>query len=1477
MSQVVTRAKARVRLLSYVARRAVIHISVSFFTAPIFLGRLEEPSHFVARAPVGRVGFAMGDSGSEESDDGWLDDCSSDDEPPVVQGLSSDAQQSAPSVLAGSSARDDGTDSRGNNAAPRATDGWGVEDEAFPRARASAPLADDAHREPPVGAAETDAPGGVPSNARRKDEAAETSDAYLDFSVKSPWERLSRAVETAARAWLRLTDRELRARSTVNDSRPDHGSRDLRCLRAVIEHDQTHWRRDPYAVLLYFRDDADAERPNVLRRREDGLESAGDDRDRGLSETGGHTRADTGTRKSTRRARASFCVSQRATCAPEEDLSPGSVGLQRWFGAAGEGGAPFAVVEPLSPRLAAPPFRAQSDPFKRHENVKSGTFADVDEATAAKAAVAVAFAAAGVPGHWPVFAPVLGPARRAFVGRTGDADFFGADAESAFSNEKALTSVGGWSVRYETDSLEGVAAEKASARTAFGLCDALRAQLAALHGAHAADALAAEARVTARLAFVLTEYPYGRRRRRSAYKAQPDGSAGSDDESSSSATSSSSDGEGDAVRAGDAFLAVAGGARPPRLRGKRVERNEAEAEAEAEKRGDETAPRDSKEKETLRWDDVTPWAPWATVSDPWRRVEVHATYRQVPIESLRDESRGLSLEAAPEWTVRAVPRGAADATGAFVASAFPSDFPVAAGALREGDARGVDADGCSGESLRGDESRSRDRGLAELYYLLSKSVVARAARDAETMGRLASAEFWDDEAATGVSPPPRAPPESVVQDVLRDIFSDAERETGGEGGGAARAGGATKKTSSRERSPFPRLARSAPPDSLLARLALHALVFGNARAVATLWRRFVREIRFAHWDRGVPLPRTGGVGFEATLERSAGTKPGPFPDDRSLPDHPLPEDDEDDSRVFRDEQVDMNACVAHQKIQLINACIRRRKAGSVDEYERSDAAREIRRDRAARVCSGGWDDIGGGWDDENDATTGTTARAIHAPRGDAFNGGRGSGDDRKEKRVVAKSPDDDIDLVALLGVATPPPPPPKPAPKNNLSAVETDGFETASDDGDDEGLAADEQDDVISGVPTRAPEGAKRAHPDGLRLLRPPHREMNVPETQPPPLFTEDVAREREAAMHALGDTPEGRALRVRLQSDQLVSDMSAFKAANPGSCLADFVRWHSPRDWVEDREKDAREKHAAENSSTLDARRTDALARGSSAPNPGKLSARMGSQNNTWKTLWRDAPIVPASKQKPLFDPIREGERALEYLDTAPPPEIFAQILAAAAAAVGETYAEGASFLAIAGASVQRTVDAPSREALRRAHAMAAHTLARACPYEEEYAAVAGELQRAERAVARSLALAFRMPGVCAELRERLLAAAAEDEDRADAEAAETAEEQEQVSSAHEEGASGDTPRRAVSVPRPPPRVVEAVLPRTHPERRRGSPLARLVETRGFEPGADASESAAHAEYVVRAGGGHAQTHRAHAVVAPCFIRVSSAVAYQY
>ncbi|KAJ1626254.1 Rab3 GTPase-activating protein catalytic subunit-domain-containing protein, partial [Pavlovales sp. CCMP2436] len=40
--------------------------------------------------------------------------------------------------------------------------------------------------------------------------------------------------------------------------------------------------------------------------------------------------------------------------------------------------------------------------------------------------------------------------------------------------------------------------------------------------------------------------------------------------------------------------------------------------------------------------------------------------------------------------------------------------------------------------------------------------------------------------------------------------------------------------------------------------------------------------------------------------------------------------------------------------------------------------------------------------------------------------------------------------------------------------------------------------------------------------------------------------------------------LLARIESLQTVkADRQAFKAANPGVVLADFVRWHSPRDWL--------------------------------------------------------------------------------------------------------------------------------------------------------------------------------------------------------------------------------------------------------------------------------------------------------------------------
>lgn len=86
---------------------------------------------------------------------------------------------------------------------------------------------------------------------------------------------------------------------------------------------------------------------------------------------------------------------------------------------------------------------------------------------------------------------------------------------------------------------------------------------------------------------------------------------------------------------------------------------------------------------------------------------------------------------------------------------------------------------------------------------------------------------------------------------------------------------------------------------------------------------------------------------------------------------------------------------------------------------------------------------------------------------------------------------------------------------------------------------------------------------------------------------------------------------------------MSAFKAANPDAVFEDFIRWHSPGDW-EDNEMEG-------NASELN-----------DWPPRGKLSQRMSEHGNLWRQIWNASPPLPVSEQKPLLDPIREGEKVL-------------------------------------------------------------------------------------------------------------------------------------------------------------------------------------------------------------------------------------------
>ncbi|CAN8252874.1 unnamed protein product [Cochlearia groenlandica] len=136
-----------------------------------------------------------------------------------------------------------------------------------------------------------------------------------------------------------------------------------------------------------------------------------------------------------------------------------------------------------------------------------------------------------------------------------------------------------------------------------------------------------------------------------------------------------------------------------------------------------------------------------------------------------------------------------------------------------------------------------------------------------------------------------------------------------------------------------------------------------------------------------------------------------------------------------------------------------------------------------------------------------------------------------------------------------------------------------------------------------------------------------APISQEGPLLTEDLIRETEELVLRTGSMGAG--------CSQLLSDMQAFKAANPGCILEDFVRWHSPPDWTEN----------------------DTSSGDDSSPVQGQLSSRMQKEGNLWRELWEASKPLPAVKQAPLFDEDLAVEGILNSLEDIPAAELFEQL----------------------------------------------------------------------------------------------------------------------------------------------------------------------------------------------------------------------------
>ncbi|KAJ4979850.1 hypothetical protein NE237_010630 [Protea cynaroides] len=174
----------------------------------------------------------------------------------------------------------------------------------------------------------------------------------------------------------------------------------------------------------------------------------------------------------------------------------------------------------------------------------------------------------------------------------------------------------------------------------------------------------------------------------------------------------------------------------------------------------------------------------------------------------------------------------------------------------------------------------------------------------------------------------------------------------------------------------------------------------------------------------------------------------------------------------------------------------------------------------------------------------------------------------------------------------------------------------------------------------------------GSMMLLNSHQMMHAPYTQDPPIMTEDMHEERLHVVEVLG----GASFSAQLERDILSSDMSAFKAANPDAVFEDFIRWHSPGDWENDE---------------VEEKRTSTQGSKDRWPPPGRLSERMFEHGNSWRLIWNEALPSPASEQKPLLDPNREGEKVLHYLETLRPHQLLEQMVCTAFKASADTLSQ--------------------------------------------------------------------------------------------------------------------------------------------------------------------------------------------------------------
>ncbi|XP_041120289.1 rab3 GTPase-activating protein catalytic subunit-like [Polyodon spathula] len=463
----------------------------------------------------------------------------------------------------------------------------------------------------------------------------------------------------------------------------------------------------------------------------------------------------------------------------------------------------------------------------------------------------------------------------------------------------------------------------------------------------------------------------------------------------------------------------------------------------------------------------------------------------------------------------------------------------------------------------------------------------------------------------------------VLNSVLLYLFPDAAEKPSN---GSEAKPGASNANSPPEKEPesynLYNQFKSSPADSLTYKLSLCLCMVnfyhGGVKGVVQLWQEFVLEMRY-RWENNYLVP---------------GLASGP---------------------------PDLRCCLLHQKLQMLNCCIERKKArdnekrpcpsdssgGSAGERKMSgcdngkrpcpsDSSAGSAGERKVSGCDNGKrpcpSDSSAGSAGER-KVSGNDNGKRQSPS-DSSAGSEGerkvSGSDNGKATQNSSGTEDRRERGEANQWKS----------WESWSDSEEEFFECLSDT---EELKENTKDNEKEEGPPKENKDAPRLraegrlHPHGkLTLLHYIQEPLYIPVTQEPAPMTEDLLEEQSEVLAKLGTSAEGAHLRARMQSACLLSDMESFKAANPGCCLEDFVRWYSPRDYVEEE--------------VLDEKGNTII--------KGELSARMKIPGNMWAEAWETAKPAPARRQRRLFDDTREAEKVLHYLAVQKPADLTRHLL---------------------------------------------------------------------------------------------------------------------------------------------------------------------------------------------------------------------------